>query len=404
VKFESSTVRNRRHSRFLSAFLSISFAVVVAEAQVPAEIESKLVTMGHIVDPPCTAKLYRPLMPANDITGSASPLYPGVTVVRDASFGPNPKDVVDIFTADKGPASRPVLIYVPGGPGNKIELQDKEANAFYDNIGRWANSNGMVFVNMQRHAGKGWDAGAKDISSMIQWVEANISKYHGNPDRMFIWAHSAGNNPLGTYIGRPELYGPKGVGVKGVIFMSPAAFDIAPLELPPPAPGSNPLAALTDSGKTCGVQGGAFSSSGALPGRTAGQPGGPDAPFGPPPGGPPAGGAAGRPAGGAPAGFGGPPVDAATRLARSSLPELKKTSVKIMLANAELDPGADPAVNGGVMQFNQILHDELCKAGPEHCPTLLYLKGESHMSEVFSIGTPDKTVSGPILAWMKKIK
>ncbi len=94
--------------------------------------------------------------------------------------------------------------------------------------------NGMVGVNMQRHGGPGWDAGAKDISAMIQWVEANISKYHGNPDRMFIWAHSAGNMPLGTYIGRPELYGPKGVGVKGVIFMSPAAFDIAPIEVPPP--------------------------------------------------------------------------------------------------------------------------------------------------------------------------
>jgi Carboxylesterase family len=387
-----------RSSRIRIVFLAISFAVVAAESQVPANIETQLVAMGHIVDPPCTAKLYRPLMPANDITSSASPLYPGITVVRDAPFGPNPKDVVDIFVADKGADSRPVLIYVPGGGGNKIELQDKEANAFYDNIGRWANSNGMVFVNMQRHGGQGWDAGAKDISSMIQWVEANISKYHGNPDRMFIWAHSAGNNPLGTYIGRPELWGPKGVGVKGVIFMSPAPFDIAPLELPPPAPGSNPLAALTDSGKTCGVQGGAFSSSGALPGRTAGQPGGPDAAFGPPAGG------AGRPAGGPPPGLGGPPVDAATRLARSSLPELKKTSVKIMLANAELDPGADAAVNKGVMQFNQILHDELCKEGPDHCPTLLYLKGESHMSEVFSIGTPDKTVSGPILAWMKKIK
>ena len=401
VKLRSNSTHPGKHSRFLGAVLAISCALAAAEAQVPAAIESQLVAMGHIVDPPCTAKLYRPLMPANDITSSASPLYPGITIVRDASFGPNPKDVVDIFTADKGPASRPVLIYVPGGGGNKLELQDKEANAFYDNIGRWANSNGMVFVNMQRHAGPGWDAGAKDISSMMQWVEANISKYHGNPDRMFIWAHSAGNNPLGTYIGRPELWGPKGVGVKGVIFMSPAPFDIAPLELPPPAPGSNPLAALTDSGKTCGVQGGAFSSSGALPGRTAGQPGGPDA--GPPPGGPPPGGA-GRAAGGPPPGLGGPPVDAATRLARSSLPELKKTSVKIMLANAELDPGADPAVNKGIMQFNQILHDELCKDGPDHCPTLLYLKGESHMSEVFSIGTPDKTVSGPILAWMKKIK
>jgi hypothetical protein len=384
----------------LSMFLAISLSVVAAEAQVPANIEAQLVKMGHIVDPPCTANLYRPLMPANDITSSATPAYPGITVVRDASFGPNPKDVVDIFTADKGPASRPVLIYVPGGAGNKIELQDKEANAFYDNIGRWATKNGMVGVNMQRHFGPGWDTGAKDISSMIQWVEANISKYHGNPDRMFIWAHSAGNNPLGTYIGRPELYGPKGVGVKGVIFMSPAPFDIAPLE-PPPIGGANPLSILADAGKTCGVQGGAMAADGALPGRTAGQPGGPDPGFGPPPGG-----AGGPPpgAGGPPPGFGGPPVDAATQLARSSLPELKKTPVKILLANAELDPGADPAVHGGIMPFNQMLHDELCKEGPDHCPTLLYTKGESHMSIVFSIDTPDKTVSGPILAWMKKIK
>ena len=394
-----------RSRQLLGALLAMSFAVVAAEAQVPANIEAGLVAMGHIVDPPCTAKLYRPLMPSNDVTSSATPLYPGITVVRDASFGPNPKDVVDIFTADKGPGSRPVLIYVAGGPGNKLELQDKEANAFYDNIMRWATKNGMVGVNVQRHGGQGWDAGAKDISLMLQWVEANISKYHGNPDRMIIWAHSAGNNPLGTYIGRPELYGPKGVGVKGVIFMSPAAFDIAPLELPPPPPGAgNPFAALADAGKTCGVEGGAFSSSGALPGRTAGQPGGPDAaPGAPPPGGPPPAGGPGarQGAGGPPAGFGGPPVDAATRLARSSLPELKKTSVKIILANAELDPGVG---TNGIMPFNQILHDELCKEGPAHCPTLLYFKGESHMSEVFSIDTPDKTVSGPILAWIKKIK
>jgi len=383
-----------RPEHFLRAALALAFAGITASAQVPAATEAQLVKMGHIVDPPCTAKLYRPLMPANDITSSAQPTYPGITVVRDASFGPNPKDVVDIFSADKGPASRPVLIYVPGGAGNKIELQDKEANAFYDNIMRWATQNGMVGVNMQRHGGPGWDAGAKDISTMIQWVEANIGKYHGNPDRMFIWAHSAGNMPLGTYIGRPELWGPKGVGVKGVIFMSPAAFDIAPIEVPPMVSGANPMSILADSGKTCGLPGGAaMSSAGALPGKTEGQPGGPDAAFGAPPGGAPRG-------GGAPPGFGAP-VDAATRLARSSLPELKKTTVKIVLANAELDPGVD---SKGIMPFNQMLHDELCKEGPAHCPTLLYFKGESHMSEVFSIDTPDKTVSGPILSWMKKIK
>jgi hypothetical protein len=93
-------------------------------------------------------------------------------------------------------------------------------------------------------------------------------------------------------------------------------------------------------------------------------------------------------------------VDPETQLARSSLPALKKGNVALFLATAELDPG----INGSMSAFNQTLHDELCKDGPSHCPAMLLAKGESNMSEVFSIDTADKTVSGPILAWMKKVK
>jgi len=370
-----------------------SLAAVPASAQVPADIEAGLIKIGQIVDPACTAKLYRPMMPANDITSTVTPIYPGITIERDVSFGPNPKDVVDIFAADKGAANRPVLIYVPGGAGNKIELQVREANAFYDNIGRWATKNGMVFVNMQRHPGVNWDDPAKDASAMIQWVQANIGKYKGNPERMFAWAQSAGNGPLGTYVGRPELYGPKGVGLKGVIFMS-GQFNILPVQVagfpggpggrgpggPPPAPGASGT-----PGSTCGGAGPNGSSDGALPGRTVGQPGGPNEPQ-----------AGGR---GGPGGRG-PAVPPEEQLRRSTLPAYKTTKVKIMLATAELDPG----IEGKMSAFNQAFHDELCKEGPDHCPTMLFEKGESHMSEVFSIDTPDTTVSGPILAWIKKIK
>jgi hypothetical protein len=370
----------------------------VATAEVPATIETELVKIGKIVDPACTAKLYRPLMPANDVTSGVTPLYPGITVARDVSFGPNPKDVVDIFAADKGPASRPVLIYVPGGGGEKIELQDQEAHAFYDNIARWATKHGMVGVNMERHASPGWDDGAKDIAHMILWLQANVAKYHGNPERMFIWAHSAGNMPLGTYVGRPELWGPKGVGVKGVLFMSPAPFDIEPVQVETGNP-ADMMKMFALAGKTCDAPG-PMSTDAALPGKGPGQPGGP---VGPPPGAA-AGGPAGsgpRPAAGLPP-MGGTPVDAATRLARSSLPALRSSSAKIMLANGELDIGADPAL-GGLTAFNKALHDELCKSGPSHCPTLLIPKGHSHMSLVFSIDTADTSVSGPILAWMKSI-
>ena len=328
-------------------------------AQVPPDIAEGLRKIGQIVDPACTAKLYRPLMPANDYNtywppGAAAPvstasLYPGITIARDQSFGADPKDVVDIFTADKGGGNRPVLIFVPGGAGNKIEQQVREANAFYDNIGRWAAKNGMVGVLMQRRPGRGnWDDGGRDIATAVDWIKANVAKYRGNPNRMFIWAHSAGTGPLGVYIGHPQRW-PNGVAVKGAIFMS-----------------GNPVPSI---------------GGGGAGGRGAGPGGG--------------------------GGRGGQALTPEQQAERDNLPGFKATNVKIMLARAELDPG----VSGDMTAADKALHDEMCKVdgakakdGAGHCPTMFYVKGHSHMSEVFSPDTADRTVTDPILNWMKKVK
>src|SRR5204863_5382164 len=87
-----------------------------ADAQVPPDIAAGLKKIGQIVDPACTARLYRPLMPKNDYNTYWAPnapapsfkgeLYPGITITRDQSFGPHPKDVLDIFVADAGGGDR----------------------------------------------------------------------------------------------------------------------------------------------------------------------------------------------------------------------------------------------------------------------------------------------------------
>jgi hypothetical protein len=383
------------------ALLLVLGLAVPAAAQVPPNIETELQKIGQIVDPACTAKLYRPLMPKNDFNTywppdapqpvSKAPLYPGVTILRDQSFGPNAKDVLDIFVGDKGGKNRPVLIYVAGGAGNKIEQQVRESNAFYDNIGRWATKNGMVGVLVQRHPGSGnWDDGGRDISLAVSWIKDNIASHNGDPNHMVIWAHSAGNGPLGVYVGHPERW-KNGVQVQGAIFMS-----------------GNPVPTVGTAGRggfgapgapqpgvACGLTNASMTSA---EGHVSGPSG-----FTAPPA------AAGRGGPGA-AGFGrgGPELTAEQRAERDNLPGFKKSTTKIALAYAELDPG----IMNAQMPANIVaLHDEMCKEdgasakdGAGHCPEMWMLKGESHMSEVFSVDTPDQTVSKPVLTFVKKVK
>jgi triacylglycerol lipase len=76
--------------------------------------------------------------------------------------------------------------------------------------------------------------------------------------------------------------------------------------------------------------------------------------------------------------------DAAQYPARSAVPGLVSSKVPLLLAYAELDP---PDFH---TQSEQV-HAVLCKAGT--CPGLYKLMGHSHMSEIYSINTADKTVT-----------
>ena len=83
------------------------------------------------------------------------------------------------------------------------------------------------------------------------------------------------------------------------------------------------------------------------------------------------------------------------------------TRAAIALAWGELD--IDAEAGKGMPSRSVAIHDELCKLdGPKakdgvgHCPTMMWFKGESHMSEVFSFGSVDKTVSDQVLAFIKQ--
>jgi len=364
----------KSHPMVRTALLSITaiagcifVCAPAANAQVPADMAAQLRAIGNGVCVPETAKIYKPLQ--------AKAPYPGVTIVRDISYGSDPRMIMDVFAPEKGGGNRPVLIFVSGGQGNKIE-GPPDGDVFYDNIMLWALKNGMTGVNMQRRGGLNggglaWDEPAKDVGLVVAWVRANIKKYKGNPNRIFLWSSSAGNGPVSTFAAHPEIAGENGASVKGIVLMSAPNFNILPETgaLPPGTTATPPVAGL---GTNCG--------------RPPAQPRGGGAAT---PGG--ARGAAGGGRGGAAA----TTVDPATQLARSNLPGLAKGKIAVFLGWGEIDPP-------NIISFDEALKAALCKTG--RCPASAVFKDHSHMSLVFSPNTPDSSVTGPILKWMKNVK
>jgi len=238
----------KRFARVIGlGIVTVNTAAVVA-AQVPPDIAAQLRQIGTGVCVPETAKIYAPLQ-------QHAP-YAGVMVVRDIPYAEDPRTIMDVFTPEKGGGNRPVLIYVSGGGGDK-RVSGPDGDAFYDNIMLWALKNGMTGVNMQRRGGLGggglaWDEPAKDVGRVVDWVRANIKMYKGNPDRIFLWADSAGNGPVSTYAAHPEIQGANGVAVKGIVLMSPPNFNILPETAPAAARGAADTSGRGALSTTCG--------------------------------------------------------------------------------------------------------------------------------------------------------
>ena len=221
------------------ALLAASLAALwssSAQAQVPADLAAANRAIGKSNDQPATARLYGPL--------AEKPPYPEAKVTRDLAYGPNPQNLLDVFQPASTGRPRAVLIYASGGTGMRTSGDKDGPNpgAFYENIMLWAAKHDMVGVNTDRRPWQNapWDTGARDVSAMIAWVKANISRYGGDPDRIFFLGHAYGGTQLTTYLAHPEFWQGQRPGLKGAILIS-APFNLAPLMGPPGNRAGNPM-------------------------------------------------------------------------------------------------------------------------------------------------------------------
>ncbi|KQO69787.1 alpha/beta hydrolase [Methylobacterium sp. Leaf102] len=112
----------------------------------------------------------------------------GRLTVRNASFGPNPRQRLDVFTPVAGTGGAPVLVFFYGGSWKNGTKED------YAFVGQALAAQGFVTVlpDYRLYPEVRFPDFLDDGAAAIAWVRDNIAQYGGDPRRIVLAGHSAG--------------------------------------------------------------------------------------------------------------------------------------------------------------------------------------------------------------------
>jgi triacylglycerol lipase len=202
--------------RILAPLAVLALALpVAARADLPPDVAKAVAAMGHVNDAGATRKIFDPLQPKDPVSAA------GLKADRDIAYGSDPLQKVDVIWDGKTAGNRPVLVFVHGGgfTGGDKHTPGQFSN---DNLMKWANEQGMVAVDVNyRLAPKNvLPDQITDARDALAWVAKNISKYGGDPNKIFLWGHSAGASLVGLYTSHPDYYYKPGGGIIGAVMTS----------------------------------------------------------------------------------------------------------------------------------------------------------------------------------------
>jgi triacylglycerol lipase len=151
------------------------------------DIAAEIRAIGAQIEVVRTTLLYRTLHPANTPTQ--------VSITRDLRYGPHERHALDLFRARDAVRAqlRPIVAFVHGG-GFRAGAKRLPDQPFHDNVGIWAASSGLVGVTLNYRLAPefGYPAGADDMELAVAQLRALATDCGGDPERIFLWGHSAG--------------------------------------------------------------------------------------------------------------------------------------------------------------------------------------------------------------------
>ena len=163
-----------------------------------------------------------------------------VTVVNDIAYyegadADTKKHKLDIYTP-KGLKDFPVVFFIHGGTWSSGDRK------MYGNMGQMFASQGIgvVVISYRLSPAVTHPAHIEDVARAFAWTHANIAKYGGRADRIFVAGHSAGGHLTSLLAANPEYlkkHNLSSKNIRGIIPIS-GVYDIPAGMFPKIFPGT----------------------------------------------------------------------------------------------------------------------------------------------------------------------
>lgn len=143
----------------------------------------------------------------------------GVTATRDIPYGKHERQVLDVYQA-RGLNNAPVVMFIHGGAF--VDGEKDRTSEVYSNVLYFFARHGMLGMNVEFRLAPEtkYPGGAQDIGQAVAWARENAARFGGDPNRIFIFGHSAGAAHAGLYAYDKRLWPASGHGLAGLIVLS----------------------------------------------------------------------------------------------------------------------------------------------------------------------------------------
>jgi acetyl esterase len=143
-----------------------------------------------------------------------------VEAIRNLSYGPHPRQELDVYRSAQSTKGHAALLFVHGGAF--MDGHRNRTDMVYSNVPVFFARHGIVGINVGYRLGGdvSYPGATEDVASALRWTQTHTDDLGIDLTRIFLMGHSAGAAHTGSYAYDKRRHSKTGPGLAGHIVLS----------------------------------------------------------------------------------------------------------------------------------------------------------------------------------------